>query len=559
MQVLERELNQAYYDKLMLSKKYSHFLAKILAGREPINLDTSLKEMLSPFALKNIDAMADILANAIIKKKKLLIVSDYDADGATGCSIGLLGFKRLGANINYSVPDRMIHGYGLTPSIVQEVYDLKPDYIITVDNGITSIEGVEEARRLGMPVLVTDHHLPGDILPNAECIVNPNQLTDQFESKSLAGCGVMFYTVVATRNRLRQLGVNNLPELDDLLSLVAIGTVADVVKFDQNNFLLVKEGLKRIQTGRTTVGVKELIKQLNKDPRKLTTQDIGFGLAPSINAAGRLVSMDMGIDLMTTTDSKKAEVITCDIINVNAARKDKEKQMIDIANMDVSLGHSHSIVIQDKSFHAGVIGIVAGRFKEKYFRPTVVFAEDGQYLKGSARSIPGLHLKDTLTDLDTKHPGILVKYGGHTMAAGMTIYKDKFDDFKELFNEEVKSRLTDKDLEETYLYDAIVKSKDITKDLINEINEIPWGQGFLAPCFRGIFKVKNSYAMGKGVNKDKHQKITLEDEYGTVVGIRFNVENNFVQVGQEIDILFSPQINVYEGKESIQYLISKVL
>lgn len=554
MQVIERPIDKEYYETLM-KKGYSTYMAKILAGREPIQLDTTLTEMLDPFVLKNIDSMADILAKAILNKKKLLIVSDYDADGATGCSIGLLGFKRLGANISYIVPDRMVHGYGLTPSIVQLVYDLKPDYILTVDNGITSIEGVEEARRLGMPVLVTDHHLPGDILPNAECIVNPNQKGDQFESKALAGCGVMFYTVVATRNRLNALGVHNLPKLDDLLSLVAIGTVADVVKFDQNNYLLVKEGLKRIKNGRTTTGIQELMKQLKKDPKRLTTTDIGFGLAPNINAAGRLVSMELGIDLLTTTDQKKAEIITCDIINVNIARKEKEKQMIDVANLDVSMGKSHSIVIQNNSFHAGVIGIVAGRLKEKYFRPTVVFAEDGNYLKGSARSIPSLHLKDTLTDLDTKHPGILVKYGGHTMAAGMTIHKDKFEDFKEYFNQEVENRLTVKDLEEVAYFDAYVKAKDITKELIREIDEIPWGQGFLAPCFRGKFKVKNSYSMSQG----KHQKITLEDETGTVVGLRFGVENNFVIENSEIDILFSPQINVYNNTETIQFIIQRVL
>lgn len=553
MKLEERSIDQSYYNELL--KTHHPFLAKILAGREKINLNSSLKEMLSPKNLKNIDHMADILANAIKNKKKLLIVSDYDADGATGCSIGLIGLKRLGANISFVVPDRAIHGYGLTPSIVQEVYDLKPDYILTVDNGITSIDGVEEAKKFGMPVLVTDHHLQGYTLPDAECIVNPNQHGDTFESKALAGCGVMFYTVVATRQRLRELGVLNLPPLDDLLSLVAIGTVADVVKFDNNNLLLVKEGLKRIKEGKTTVGINTLIKELKKDPQKLTTADIGFGIAPNINAAGRLISMEVGIELMTTEKEKLAQSYSCDLVNINIARKEKEKQMIDIANMDISLGKEKSIILSDSRFHAGVIGIVAGRFKEQYYKPTIVFAEDGQYLKGSARSISSLHLKDTLTALDTKHPGILVKYGGHAMAAGMTIYKDRFEDFKTFFNQELDLLLSDEDLEEVIYHDGIVTTKDITKELIKEIDSIPWGQGFLPPTFRGQFKVKNSYSLSNG----KHQKVTLEDEFGSVVGLKFNTENNFLSVDSIVDILFVPQLNVYNNVESIQFLIRRVL
>ncbi|MGZ3253974.1 MAG: single-stranded-DNA-specific exonuclease RecJ, partial [Burkholderiaceae bacterium] len=426
----------------MLRQKGVHpVLARLYAARglfDVKELASELTALIAPTGLLHIDAAAIFLADAIAAKKKLVIVADYDCDGATACAVAMRGLRMMGANVDYIVPNRFECGYGLTPEIVAlTAKEKSPDIIITVDNGIASIDGVAEANRRGIEVVVTDHHLPADKLPAARVIVNPNQPMCGFPSKNLAGVGVMFYVLLALRAELRKRGVfdaQTQPKLDALLDLVALGTVADVVKLDANNRILVAQGLKRMRAGRVHAGIAALFRVAGRESRRATPFDLGFALGPRLNAAGRLEDMSLGIECLITDDEGRAWAIAQQLNEINIKRREIEAEMQDTALLkldEFEPKDSATISVFDDSWHQGVIGIVASRLKDKFYRPTITFApsSDGKMIKGSGRSIPGFHMRDAL-DLISKHaPTLIDKFGGHAMAAGLSIRAEDFDAF----------------------------------------------------------------------------------------------------------------------------------
>jgi single-stranded-DNA-specific exonuclease len=422
---------------------YSSALAKIFAARgitDSKQLDTSLAGLLPFDTLKNAREMGRLLADATAAHKKILVIADYDADGATACAVAVRGLRAFGAHTDFIVPNRFEYGYGLTPEIVRLAAQTKPDILLTVDNGIASVEGVAEANRLGMQVFVTDHHLPGETLPDATCIVNPNQHGCAFPSKNLAGVGVMFYVLLALRAELRARGTfteQPEPRLVDLLDLVALGTVADVVKLDQNNRILVQQGLQRIRSGRACAGINALLEAAKKDPARASSMDLGFTVGPRLNAAGRLDDMSLGINCLLTDDAKTAMQIAAKLDALNRERRSIESDMQDSAL--ASLEHidpkdNFSLTLFDQTWHQGVVGILASRLKDKFHRPTIAFARSSNgEIKGSGRSIAGLHLRDALDLVSKRHPTLINKFGGHAAAAGLSIAEADFDDFVAAF------------------------------------------------------------------------------------------------------------------------------
>lgn len=405
--------------------------ARLYAARgvnHPDEVAHRLPQLLPPAGLLHIDRAAALLADTIRDNKRLLIIADYDADGATACAVGVRGLRLLGAQVDFIVPNRLEHGYGLTPDIVTLAAARQPDLLVTVDNGIAAVDGVAAANALGIPVLVTDHHLPGDALPDAACIVNPNQPGCSFGSKNLAGVGVMFYVLLALRAELRQRGAYaNTPEPDlrALLDLVALGTVADVVKLDANNRTLVAQGLVRMRAGKACAGINALFRAAGREPARATVFDLGFMLGPRLNAAGRIDDMALGIECLLADDPAIAQRLAQQLDTLNRTRRDAEADMLEEALAILATFNptdSHSLTAYQPGWHVGVIGILASRLKDRFHRPTIVFAssETGE-LKGSGRSIPGLHLRDALDLIDKRHPGLIVKFGGHAMAAGLSI------------------------------------------------------------------------------------------------------------------------------------------
>ncbi len=491
-------------------------LARLYAARglaDVRELSSELHALIAPSGLRHIDAAAVFLADAIAAQKKLVIVADYDCDGATACAVALRGLRALGANVDYIVPNRFEYGYGLTPEIVAlTVKEKSPDIIVTVDNGIASIDGVAEANRLGIQVVVTDHHLPADTLPQAAVIVNPNQPACGFPSKNLAGVGVMFYVLLALRAELRKRGVfdaQTQPKLDALLDLVALGTVADVVKLDANNRILVAQGLKRMRAGRVQPGIAALFRAAGRESRRATPFDLGFALGPRLNAAGRLADMSLGIECLTTDDEGRAWAIAQQLDAINRERRDIEADMQDTA---LALLDSYNpqdkttISVFDESWHQGVIGIVASRLKDKFYRPTITFAPGGDGLiKGSGRSIAGFHLRDAL-DLVSKHaPTLIEKFGGHAMAAGLTIRADAFDAFARAFETVGRDWLSINQLERVIETDGPLEDAYFTTQFIELMDSQVWGQGFAPPVFCDEFRVLNQRVL-----KEKHLKLMLE-------------------------------------------------
>ncbi|MEQ1555778.1 MAG: single-stranded-DNA-specific exonuclease RecJ, partial [Gallionella sp.] len=416
----------------LTSAGYSSAIARIFAARgitDSAQLEHSLANLLPVSGLKNAGAMAVHLADAIAAHKKLLIVADYDADGATACAVAVRGLRLFGAQVDFIVPNRFEYGYGLTPEIVRLAAQESPDIIITVDNGIASVDGVAEANRLGIQVLVTDHHLPGDALPNAACIVNPNQPGCSFASKNLAGVGVMFYVLLALRAELRsreKLSDEQGKKLINLLDLVALGTVADVVKLDQNNRILVQQGLLRMRAGKTCAGINALFSIAKKNPARVISTDLGFTIGPRLNAAGRLEDMRLGIDCLLSDDADAATVMATRLDELNRERRSIETNMQEVAmsNLEnIQVHDNYSLALFDASWHQGVIGILASRLKDKFHRPVIAFAlsADSSEIKGSGRSISALHLRDALDLVSKRHPTLIKKFGGHAMAAGLTI------------------------------------------------------------------------------------------------------------------------------------------
>ncbi|TCS36111.1 exonuclease RecJ [Paucimonas lemoignei] len=534
-------------------------LARLFAARgltDMRELGSELNALIPPSNLTHVEAAAVYLADAIDAGKKLVIVADYDCDGATACAVALRGLRMLGARVDYIVPNRFEYGYGLTPEIVElTVREKSPDVILTVDNGIASIDGVDEANRRGIDVVVTDHHLPGDRLPAARVIVNPNQPHCGFPSKNLAGVGVMFYVLLALRAEMRRRGVfdaQNQPRLDALLDLVALGTVADVVKLDANNRILVAQGLKRMRTGRMQPGVAALFRAAGREARRASPFDLGFGLGPRLNAAGRLADMSLGIECLTTDDEGRAWSIATQLDTINRDRREIEAGMQDTAMAlldDFDPANRSTITVFDANWHQGVIGIVASRLKDKFYRPTITFAPagDGINVKGSGRSIAGFHLRDALDLVSKRAPTLIEKFGGHAMAAGLTVKAEGFDAFAHAFEDVGREWLSTNQLERVIETDGTLEDAYFTPQFVSLLEEQVWGQGFAAPVFCDIFRVINQRVL-----KDKHLKLLLEKDGRRYDAIWFG---HAAALPERIEVAFRLDNNEYNGVTRVQLLV----
>ncbi len=543
---------------LMLEQSGVHpLLARLYAARgiaAKDELDTGLSALLPPDTLKGAEPAARMLADAIAAGKRLLIVADYDCDGATACAVGLRALRLFGANVDYLVPNRFETGYGLSPEVVQIAAAKKPDIIVTVDNGIASVDGVAEAKRLGIATLITDHHLPGDTLPDADVIVNPNQPGCRFPSKALAGVGVMFYVMLALRAELRKRGAfgdGSGPNLGALLDLVALGTVADVVPLDRNNRILVAQGLARIREGRMQPGLRALLRVTGREPARAATFDLGFTLGPRINAAGRLGDMSVGIECLATDSESRAMNIAQELDAINRERRVIEADMREDADLllaETDAENRASLVLFDPEWHQGVIGILAGRVKEKLHRPTFAFARgnDGE-LKGSGRSIPGLHLRDAL-DLVAKHrPKLLRRFGGHAAAAGVTLMEDDLPEFEAAFEEVARALIDPAQLTRTLTTDGALESGYYSLEAARLLQQAIWGQGFPAPMFSDVFEVERQKLL-----KDKHLKLTLKRGKQRLEAIQFNFAES---APARIHAAFRLDINEFNGTANVQLIL----
>ena len=535
-------------------------LARALAARHvtsPSDLDYEFKEMLSPWDLKNCREAGEAIADAIWKQKKIVIIGDYDCDGATAVSVGILGLQALGAfNVSYLIPDRDKDGYGLSPQLVDRAAAAGAELIITVDNGISSVAAVEHAKTLGIEAVVTDHHLPGDEIPDT-LVVNPNQRGDTFPSKSLAGVGVIFYVLIAVRSALRAKGAypnGKQPNLQHLIDLVALGTVADVVPLDRNNRILVSKGLDSIRAGKMQPGVSGLLSVAGKNADRFSANDLGYILGPRINAAGRLDSINKGVECLTSYDYNTALFYAKELDQINAERRNREVSMQSDAILSlqtISVDDSNSIVLKGDDWHAGIIGLVASRIKEQTYRPVIAFApseENGEHvLKGSGRSIPGIHLRDALDRVSKLSPGLILKFGGHAMAAGLTIRKDAFDEFKELFARAVKELSDPEMFERNIVTDGELRASDFNIELVEAIRKHVWGQAFPEPLFANQFKV-----LSQRVLKDQHLKLSLEVDGREIQAIWFRHKR---ELPPTVRLAYKLDINDFRGRQSVQLSI----
>jgi len=534
-------------------------------------LERSLAKLPSPWLLTGMEEMVTYLIAAIEKHKKIVIVADFDADGATSCTVALKGLALLGATqVDFIVPNRFEYGYGLTPEIVELVIEKQADVLITVDNGISSFEGVLAAKAAGIQVLVTDHHLPADKLPEADAIVNPNLMGDDFPSRSLAGVGVIFYILMALRNRLREQGwflTHNKvePNLAQLLDFVALGTVADVVPLDHVNRILVHQGLLRMRSGKAHVGIQALAKVSGKNIDNLQASDLGFTLGPRLNAAGRLDDMRLGIQCLATDDVQLATELAEQLDALNKERRDIESQMKQEAMVllnemnDTKKKHSTSgVCLYDSEWHQGVIGILASRIKEQLNRPVIAFANGAEgEMKGSARSIPGVHIRDVLSDIAVAHPQVLKKFGGHAMAAGLSIQLHDYPVFSMAFDKAVKSRLKHLDLDEKVYADGELAEENMTLEFCEYLQAAgPWGQEFPEPVFYGIFDVVQLRILA-----EQHLKLVLRKPNSDTCtdAIAFFVERAEYWHGiRQVKIAYKLAVNEYRGRRSVQLIIDYI-
>ena len=539
-------------------------LARLYAARgiaSPEQADSQLKNLLPLDDLKGSAEAGVLLADAIQAGKRLLIVADYDCDGATACAVGIRGLRSLGAQVDYLVPNRFKTGYGLSPEVVVIAAEMKPDMIITVDNGIASNAGVAEANRLGIATLVTDHHLPGDLLPDAAAIVNPNQPGCRFASKSIAGVGVMFYTLLALRAEMRKRGLfadKPEPNLAALLDLVALGTVADVVQLDRNNRILVAQGLLRMRGGQLCPGLRALFRCAGRDPNTASTFDLGFALGPRLNAAGRLADMSLGIECLITDDPARALNIAQQLDALNRERRVIEAGMREAADaLLVKLDNSErsSISLFDSTWHQGVIGILAGRIKEQLHRPTFAFApadseiKNGE-LRGSGRSIPGFHLRDALDLVSKRHPDLLKRFGGHAAAAGVTIDEVNFERFASALEVVTQELMSPNDLTRTLVTDGELESAYFSLDNVRLMEAQVWGQGFAQPLFEDVFQVDKQRLL-----KDVHLKLQLSKGGARFEAIRFNFA---ASVPDKIRAAYRLSINEFNGMQSVQLMLEHI-
>ena len=535
------------------------------------DLDYSLSSLIPFEQLSGINDAVILLQEMLEQKKRMLIIADFDADGATSCALAIRGLTAMGAkDVIYVVPNRFEHGYGLSPEIVDVALDYDPDLIITVDNGISSICGVEYARKNGVKVLITDHHLPAKELPNADVIINPQLANDKFPSKNLAGVGVIFYILLALRAKLKQeywFENNNIdyPNLANFLDLVALGTIADLVPLDKNNRTMVAHGLKLIKNNKSKPGIYALLNQAGRQLSKLTSSDLSFAVAPRLNAAGRLTDMSLGIECLLTDDEDDAIKIAGKLNRLNIERRKIQDNMQEEALaelekylQDTSGEIPYGICIYNKDWHQGVVGILASKIKEKFNRPVIVFAKENEgVLKGSARSIAGLHIKDVFDEIATLHPELIITFGGHAMAAGLTIKESQYSNFSNIFNKYANQYISSDRLEDEYLTDGELSDEDFTVPLAQAIQDAgPWGQSFPEPTFAGQFKILDKRVVG-----ENHLKLKLQsrDNSATLDAIAFNMtDTNWPPETQQIVSTYRLGINDFQGNTQVQLFLEHI-
>jgi single-stranded-DNA-specific exonuclease len=543
-------------------------LARLYAARgitSATEIDDDLTHLLPPGDLAGSEQAAHLLADAIAANRHICVVADYDCDGATACAVALRGLRLLGAQqTSYLVPDRISDGYGLTPAIADRVHALGAELLLTVDNGIASVEGVSHAQSLGLQVVVTDHHLPGDTLPAANALVNPNLPNCPFASKNLAGVGVMFYVLLALRSELRRRGAfpaQEQPRLDTLLPLVALGTVADVVRLDANNRRLVAQGLKRIRRGQQPAGMAALFAVSGRAVQTASTFDLGFALGPRINAAGRLANMGLGIELLLCDDAAHAAPLAQQLDTINRERRNTESGMREHALalaselFDTDAMPPAAISVFDERFHEGVVGIVASRIKDTWHRPTFMFAASGapgktHELKGSGRSIAGFHLRDALDLLAKRHPGVLLKFGGHAAAAGCTVARDQFPVFEAALRQIAGEWLDAATLQRTLQTDGALSAEFRRADIAASLQQAIWGHGFDAPLFNEHMEVLQQRLVG-----EKHLKLQLRHQGNVVDGIFFG---RTAPLPAHAHLAYRLDINQWQGQQSVQFVVEGI-
>ncbi|CAI9387984.1 TPA: single-stranded-DNA-specific exonuclease RecJ [Citrobacter amalonaticus] len=570
IQLRRREVDES----AELPADLSPLLRRLYASRgvrSARDLERSVKGMLPWQQLSGVEKAVEILYNAFREGTRIIVVGDFDADGATSTALSVLGMRSLGCdNISYLVPNRFEDGYGLSPEVVDQAHARGAQLIVTVDNGISSHAGVDHARALGIPVVVTDHHLPGETLPAAEAIINPNLTDCDFPSKSLAGVGVAFYLMLALRTFLRDKGWFDErgiapPNLADLLDLVALGTVADVVPLDANNRILTWQGLSRIRAGKCRPGIKALLEVSNRDAQKLAASDLGFALGPRLNAAGRLDDMSVGVALLLCDNIGEARVLANELDALNQTRKEIEQGMqAEALTLCEKLERSREtlpggLAMYHPEWHQGVVGILASRIKERFHRPVIAFAPAGDgTLKGSGRSIQGLHMRDALERLDSLHPGLMIKFGGHAMAAGLSLEEAKFDLFQQRFGELVTEWLDPSLLQGEVVSDGPLSAAEMTMEVAQLLRDAgPWGQMFPEPLFDGRFRLLQQRLVG-----ERHLKVMVEPVGGGPLldGIAFNVDtacwpDNGVR---EVELAYKLDINEFRGNRSLQLIIDNI-
>ena len=559
MEFRERDFDKDIYNDLV-SKGFNPALSNIFSARNiksSSDIEYQLDKLLSPDLLKSNIDVGKFLMQAITAKQKIVVVGDYDADGATATACCVLGLRKFGANIDFIVPNRFEFGYGLTPKIVRLASKKSPDIIITVDNGIASIDGVEEANKLGITVVVTDHHLPSKQLPNALYIVNPNQKYCTFPSKSLCGVGVIFYVLLSTRIAFRDTSFfeNRLePNLADLLDLVALGTVADLVPLDFNNRILVKFGLDKINSNSCNFGIRAIL-ALNKNTKIVKSTDLSFAIAPKLNAAGRLDDMTLGIQCLLSDNMESANNLAKKLNAFNEKRKFIEQGMKEKALLTLSepnIKNCYSVTMFDPSWHQGVIGILAARIKEKYYRPTIIFAKGGTgLLKGSGRSISSYHLRDALDLISKRNPNLIYTFGGHAMAIGLTIKSENFKIFSEEFESVSRELIQKEDLNLIIEVDKEIPSNYFNYETAKVINTQIWGQGFPAPIFFGTFDV-----LDQKVIAEKHTKCILNNNNNNKYNAIFF--NSIQALPDRMSISYSVDANDFNNKKTLQIIIKNL-
>ena len=553
----------------------SPLLARLYAARgieAPEQLEHELARLLPFEAMKGIDAAAARLAEAIRRQQRIVIVGDYDADGATATALGVLGLRAMGAQVDFLVPDRLTLGYGLSPGVVEIAAEMQPDLLVTVDNGIAAFDGIRAAQARGIEVLVTDHHLAGERVPDC-IIVNPNQPGCGFASKCIAGVGVMFYVLMALRARLRAEGAfgdsivavqgtagisrpSSGPNLAQWLDIVAVGTVADVVRLDHNNRILVTQGLARIRAGRARPGILALLRVAGRDHWCCSSTDIGFTLGPRINAAGRIADMHIGIDCLLADDAVSADQLAQRLDRINRERREMQADMLEQAQTaleGVDVAEGASICLYDPTWHTGIVGLLAGRLKEAHHRPTIVFAPDANgVLKGSGRSIAGLHLRDAIDLVDRRHPGLIRQFGGHAAAAGLSLAEEGWATFAAAFEAVCAEALDAAALSRVVESDGELRVAECQVEAVRKLDDVPWGQGFPAPAFDGEFTVLQQRVVGGG-----HLKLSLlhRDVVGGEAQRDAILFGRAERVPERIRAVYTPSVNEWQGRSSVQFVV----